>query len=102
MKHARNSNPERATTPFCLVRSSFARILFSRVDGAQKKKTMPMMSIGMKSRAISRHAPRKANVPAGAKSRVAIAANPINSLLSELNRSLIRLSFDKTNVAIKS
>ena len=100
MKLATNKIPDSATTPFCFTLSSLERRRRERVSGAQIRSATPIMIIGMKSSISSLHAPGKANVPAGAKSRVAMAANPINSLLSELTRSFISICFDKTKVAI--
>jgi hypothetical protein len=47
------------------------------------------MIIGMKSSISSIYAPGKANVPAGAKSRVAMAPTPMASLLIALMKSFI-------------
>jgi hypothetical protein len=47
------------------------------------------MIIGMKSSISSLHAPGKANVPAGAKSREAMAPSPMTSLLIALMKSFI-------------
>ena len=60
-----------------------------------------MMSIGMKSRAIRRQAPGKANEPAGAKSRIAIAESPTISFVKALKRSFMTFLYYVTNVMKK-
>lgn len=91
MKQTMNSKPESATTPFCFVLSSFALSLLESVSGAQIMNTTPMMIIGMNSRRMSRHAPGKQNVPAGAKSKAAIMASPTASFVNALMNSFIKV-----------
>ena len=66
-----------------------------RVSGAQIRSAIPIMIIGMKSSIRSLQASGNENVPAGAKSRVAMTPSPMMSLLIALMKSFILESFQK-------